>query len=99
MQDDDFEWDDDKAAANYAAHGVTFEAGRDAFKDPFALEWLDERVPYGEDRYVTIGMVEDRLLYVAYTIRHYPRRDKIRIISVRGAEPHERRRYHQEDRN
>jgi hypothetical protein len=99
MDDGDFEWDDAKAAANYAAHGVTFEAGRDVFKDPFAIEWLDERVPYGEDRRVIVGMVEDHLLYVAYTIRNYTGRDKTRIISVRGAEPHERRRYHEKNRN
>ena len=95
MNDENFEWDDTKAVANYAAHGVSFEAARDVFKDAFAVDWLDERVPYGEDRYAIIGMVEDHLLYVAYTMR----RDKIRIISVRGAEPHERRRYHEEDRN
>ena len=98
MDDEDFEWDDTKAAANYGAHGVTFEAGRDVFKDPFAIEWLDERVRYGEDRYAIVGMVEDHLLYVAYTVRSSIEGDKIRIISVRGAEPHERRRYHEEGR-
>jgi uncharacterized DUF497 family protein len=35
------------------------------FKDPFAIEWLDDREAYGEDRFVIIGMVDDRLLYVA----------------------------------
>jgi uncharacterized protein len=63
------------------------------FKDPFAIDWLDEREPYGEDRYVILGMVENRLLYVAYTMRG----DKIRLISARGAEPHERRQYHEEN--
>ena len=63
------------------------------FKDPFAVEWLDDREPYGEDRFVIIGMVEDRLLYVAYTMRG----DVIRIISARGAEPYEKRRYHEEN--
>jgi uncharacterized protein len=62
-------------------------------KTPFALEWLDDREPYGEDRFVILGMVENRLLYVAYTMRG----DKIRIISARGAEPHERRQYHEEN--
>ena len=93
MNDGVFEWDDIKAAANYAAHGVTFEAARDVFKDPFAIDWLDERVPYGEDRYAVIGMVEDHLLFVAYTLR----RDTIRIISARGAEAYEKRRYHEEN--
>jgi len=35
MNDDFFEWDEDKAAKNYAAHGVTFEMARDVFKRPF----------------------------------------------------------------
>ncbi len=93
MNDGAFEWDDIKAVANYAAHGVTFETARDVFKDAFAIDWLDERVPYGEDRYAVIGMVEDHLLFVAYTMRG----DTIRIISARGAEPYEKRRYHEEN--
>jgi hypothetical protein len=93
MNDDAFEWDEIKAAENYAAPGVRFEAARDVFKDAFAVDWLDERVPYGEDRYAIIGMVENRLLYVAYTMRG----DTNRIISARGAEPYEKRRYHEEN--
>jgi uncharacterized DUF497 family protein len=49
MNDDDFEWDDDKAAHNLAAHGVSFEAAREVFKDPFAIEYEDNREHYGED--------------------------------------------------
>jgi hypothetical protein len=93
MNDGIFEWDEVKAVANYAAHGVTFEAARDVFRDPFAIDWLDERMPYGEDRYAVIGMVEDRLLFVAYTMRG----DTVRIISARGAEAYEKRRYHEEN--
>ena len=93
MEDDRFAWNNNKAASNYAVHDVSFEAARDVFKDPFAIDWLDEREPYGEDRYVILGMVENRLLYVAYTMRG----DKIRLISARGAEPHERRQYHEEN--
>ena len=37
MRDDEFEWDDDKAARNFADHGVTFAAARLAFDDPFAV--------------------------------------------------------------
>ena len=39
---------------------------RDVFKDPFAVEWLDNRASYGEDRFIILGMVEDRLLYVVH---------------------------------
>jgi uncharacterized protein len=66
---------------------------RDVFKDPVAIEWLDDREDYGEDRYVIIGMVDNRLLYVAYAMRG----EAIRIISARGAEPHERRQYHEDN--
>jgi uncharacterized DUF497 family protein len=69
MDDGIFQWDDAKALANVERHGVTFEAARAAFKDPFALEWLDESEDHGEDRFALIGMAENRLLFVAYTMR------------------------------
>ena len=37
MHDDDFEWDDDKAAANLREHGVAFELAREVFAD--RLHW------------------------------------------------------------
>ena len=65
---------------------------RDVFEDPFAIDELDERADRGEQRFVTTGLVDGRLLFVAYTMRG----ERIRIISARGAEPHEQRRYHEE---
>ena len=91
MNDGTFQWDDRKAAENCANHGITFEVAREVFNDPFALDWPDESEAYGEERYCIIGMAEGRLLFVAYTMRD----DAIRIISARGAEPQERRRYHE----
>jgi uncharacterized DUF497 family protein len=93
MNADEFEWDDAKAAANLAKHGVSFEQARDAFDDPFAIDFVDDREEYGELRLILIGMVENRLLVVAHTMRN----DKVRIISAREVEPHERRRYHEEN--
>jgi uncharacterized DUF497 family protein len=88
-----FEWDAAKAERNASDHGVTFDNATLVFDDAFALEWLDDREDYGEDRFVIIGMVDGRLLYVAYTMRA----DVYRIISARGAEPNERRQYHEEN--
>ncbi|MCP1535955.1 BrnT family toxin [Methylorubrum extorquens] len=93
MDDGSFQWDGDKAARNVAVHGITFETARSVFRDPFALEWTDTREAYGEERFVILGMVENRLLYVVYTLRG----EAIRIISARGAEPQERRRYHDDN--
>ena len=94
MQDDDIEWDDRKAASNFARHGVTFEAARGVFRDPFALEFSDDREDYGEERFVVIGMAGGRMLVVVYTLRD----ERIRLISARGAEPHEQRHYHEQNR-
>jgi hypothetical protein len=94
MQDENFEWDDDKAARNWRDHAVTFEMARDAFKDPFAIEWLDAGQDLSEVRFAMIAMVENRLLFVAYTMRA----ERIRIITARKAEPYERRKYHDENR-
>ena len=93
VENDDFQWDDAKAARNVADHGVTLEIGRLAFDDPFAVAREDRREQYGEDRHVLLGMVEDRLLAVAYALRGA----RVRIISARLAEPRERRRYHEEN--
>ena len=95
VQDAEFEWDDAKAARNWRDHAVTFEAARDAFRDAFAVEWADDAQGATERRFVMLGMVEHRVLFVAYTLRG----DLIRIISARKAEPHERRRYHDENRD
>jgi len=94
MRDDEFEWDDNKAAANLARHGVSFDTARLAFDDPLAILRDDFRERYGEDRYTLLGMVRDQLFYVAYTLRA----DRIRIISARGAEPYERRHYQKKSR-
>ena len=45
----------------------------------------------GELRFNAIGMVEGRVLFVGYTMRD----GVVRIISARGAEPHEKRKYHE----
>jgi uncharacterized protein len=76
----EFEWHDAKAEANLLNHGVSFELATTAFKDPFAIELLDDREDYGEDRLVMIGMAEGQvLLFVAFT----ERAEHIRIISAR----------------
>lgn len=93
MRDDEFEWDDAKARINIARHDVSFEMARKVFRDPFALDWLDDREDYGEARSVAVGLAGHQLLWVAYTMRDH----RIRIISARVAEPRERKAYHEEN--
>ncbi len=87
----EFEWDQDKAAENLATHGVAFRKATLVFLDPLSLEEIDDRIDYGEDRYIRIGMSEGQLLMVVYTERET---GKIRIISARKANQHEKKDYH-----
>ena len=59
------------------------------FEDPFAVEFLDDRQDYGEERFVLIGMVDGYVIFVAYTERN----EVIRIISARRATTHEQEAY------
>ena len=82
----EFEWRPTKAEANLEAHGVSFDLATTVFKDPFAVERIDDREDYGERRFVIIGMAEGQVvLFVAYTERE----ERIRIISARRATQHE----------
>ncbi len=94
VTDDEFEWDGRKAASNLRAHGVSFEMARDVFFDPCHIVLDDDRIDYGEERYIAIGMADGRLYCVAFTYRG----DRTRIISARGAEPFEHRLYHEEEK-
>ena len=52
---------------------------------------FDDLHASGELRFNAIGLVDGRMLFVTYTMRG----DTVRIISARGAEPHEKRKYHE----
>jgi hypothetical protein len=64
--------------------------GREVFLDPYVIEF-DDLDATGELRFNAIGLVEGRMLFVTYAMRG----DVVRIISARGAEPHEKRKYHE----
>jgi uncharacterized protein len=83
MQSEQFEWDDTKAASNAAKHGVTFEDAQYVFTDPHAVEFSDTRCDYGEDRWIRVGMVGNRLLVVAVAFTE--RGHRFRIISAMPA--------------
>ncbi len=88
-----FEWDLNKAARNFSDHKVSFGQAAIAFRDPFAVEWIDEREAYGEERSVLLGIYQREVLYVAYTERG----ETIRIISARRAEKYEQDQYYRQN--
>ena len=90
----EFEWHKAKAEANFRRHGVSFDLAKTVFKDPFAIERLDDREEHDEERFVIIGAAEGRvLLFVAYTARE----ERIRIISARRATQNEQDDYFQQN--
>jgi len=42
MADNEFEWDEAKAAENATKHGVSFEIARKVFEDGLAVDWIDD---------------------------------------------------------
>jgi uncharacterized DUF497 family protein len=85
-----FEWDETKHEANQKKHRIDFKTASKVFLDPYMIEF-DEHDVSGELRHNAIGLVDSRMLFVTYTMRG----DVIRINSARGAEPHEKRKYHE----
>lgn len=91
MRDNEFEWDDRKAASNWRAHGYTFELARAAFHDPSSCEEPDPDPD--EDRYSRTCRIVDvdveHVLVVTYT----ERQGRVRVISARKATAYERQIY------
>ena len=84
-----FEWDSEKEKMNFAKHKIHFRTAVAVFDDENRIEWYDRAHSENEDRYNTIGMVND-VLFVVYTERG----EKIRLISARLATAAERRAYY-----
>jgi len=60
-----FEWEEAKAARNFAEHKVSFEQAAIACCDPFAIAWIDDREAYGEERVNLLGLFGREVVFVA----------------------------------
>lgn len=89
MPEREFEWDEDKAAANEAKHGISFAQGAAVFGDVLRVDEADLRYPDEERRRYVIGFSEGRMLHVAYVERGV----RTRLISARKATAAERMKY------
>jgi uncharacterized DUF497 family protein len=83
-----YEWDENKRIANLAKHGVDF-ASAEKFEWDTAIETIDDRFDYGEERWVALGFIGNKLHVLIYSYRA----DIIRIISLRKANKREREYY------
>jgi uncharacterized DUF497 family protein len=84
-----YEWDETKARGNLAKHGLSFEDAPVVFAGP-TVTFEDDRVDYGEQRFITLGLLVGRVVLVAHTERG---EDATRIISMRKANRREQEIY------
>lgn len=86
-----FEWDEQKRSANLAKHGIAFEDIVGVFDGnaPLLVQ-IDDRMEYGEMRWIGIGVTRGHVVAVVFT---EPGPDRIRLISARKANGHEREQF------
>ena len=84
----EYQWDETKRLTNLRKHGIDF-ADVPAVFDGDILTVEDERLDYGEQRFVTFGLLKGRVIAVVHTERE----DHTRIISARKATKYEQRTY------
>ena len=82
------EWDEAKRTENLRKHGIDF-SGLEIFFEGYTVTVEDDRFHYGEQRFVTFGILEGRVLAVVHTERG----DTLRIISARKATRREEQSY------
>jgi uncharacterized protein len=86
MQDEQFEWDDEKARANLAKHRIDFDDAVLVFDDPGVCDDPDGSMDYDEERFKAVGMVEGVVVTVVYCLRGR----RTRLISARKPTRQER---------
>lgn len=87
-----FEWDEKKNRENIRKHGFDFSDAWEIFQGPLVSD-LDLLTDYGEDRWIVIGLLGSRTAVVTFVMRGT---QTIRIISLRKASRHERKKFEEE---
>ena len=85
----EFEWDEAKNRQNIEKHAISFEDACKIFNG-FTVDAYDDRLDYGEERLISVGMVET---VVILTVVHTDRKGVCRIISARQANRKEKEQY------
>ena len=90
----EFTWSETRRAANIRAHGLDFLDAESVFESvTFTFE--DDRFSYGEQRFVTLGL----LAGIPVSVVHTENEHEIRIISFRKATNRESQIYFNEIQN
>jgi uncharacterized protein len=73
-----FAWDENKRQSNLVKHGFDFVDASDVFEGA-TLTFEDERFAYGEQRFITYGLLRGRVVVIAHTEQN----TEVRVISMR----------------
>ncbi|MFC1852634.1 BrnT family toxin [candidate division CSSED10-310 bacterium] len=84
----EFYWDEIKRKKNLNKHGLDFEDAAKVFEG-FTVTAEDSRFDYGEQRYVSLGLLLERVVVIIHT----EEKEKIKIISMRKATKNEQKIY------
>lgn len=84
-----FEWDDQKNTLNIEKHGIDFADAYELFEHSL-LVLVDDRKDYKERRYIGMGYIQWRIMVLVFT---RPKKDKIRVISLRKANKREQEKF------
>jgi uncharacterized DUF497 family protein len=79
-----FAWDEAKQRANLRKHGLDFADAENVFAG-VTCTIEDQRFEYGEQRFITFGVLRDTVVVMAHTESS----SEIRMISMRKATRHE----------
>ena len=86
-----FEWDEKKRLKNLDKHELDFADVEKVFEG-HVVEFPDDREDYGEDRFLTLGLLGDYVVVIVNVLEE----DTIRIISMRKADTDEQELYYSE---
>lgn len=81
-------WDEDKRVQNLRKHDIDFVDAETLFEG-LTLTLEDDRFAYGEQRFVTFGLLEGEVFAVVHTEQD----EEIRVISMRKATRREEQSY------
>ena len=90
----EFTWCEAKRSRNLKTHGLDFVDALRVFEG-ITFTFEDDRFPYGEQRFVTLGL----LAGIPVSIVHTENKHEIRIISFRKATHRETQIYFDEIKN
>ena len=90
----EFTWSETKRAANIKSHGLDFVDAASVFEG-LTFTFEDDRFSYGEQRFVTLGLLAGLTVSVVHTENEY----EIRVISFRKASKRESQIYYDEIKN